>query len=107
MGQALRNIILDPENPKAYENFEKASGAMDKLLGETRALLVAGNKQSDALAKVSELRERQKGLQAEIRELVKQANIEEAKTRLNKEETPVWRDIRQGLHGSDQGSESA
>lgn len=39
MGQALRNIILDPANPKAYENFAKASDAMDKLLGETRELL--------------------------------------------------------------------
>ena len=24
MGQALRNIVLDPANPKAYENHEKA-----------------------------------------------------------------------------------
>jgi methyl-accepting chemotaxis protein len=97
MGQALRNIILDPENPKAYENFEKASGAMDKLLGETRGLVGSDGKQADALARVSELRERQKGMQADIRDQVKQANIEQAKTRLNKDETPVWRDIKQGL----------
>ncbi len=97
MGQALRNIILDPANSKAYENFEKASGAMDKLLGETRTLVGTGNKQAESLAKVLDLRERQKGLQVEIRDLVKQTNIEEAKTRLNKNETPVWREIRQSL----------
>jgi len=97
MGQALRNIILDPANPKAFENFEKASGAMDKLMGETRTLVGTGTKQTEALALVAELRERQKGLQVEIRDLVKQANIEEAKTRLNKDETPVWREIKQGL----------
>jgi len=97
MGQALRNIILDPANAKAYENFDKASGAMDKLLDETRTLVGTGNKQSEAIAKVAEARERQKGLQVKIRDLVKQANIEEAKTRLNKDETPVWREIRQAL----------
>ncbi len=32
MGQALRNIILDPDNPKAYENFDKASNEMDAML---------------------------------------------------------------------------
>ncbi len=97
MGQALRNIILDPSNAKAYENFEKASGTMDKLLDETRALVGVGGKQAEALAKVSEARERQKALQAEIRDLVKQADIEVAKSRLNTSETPVWREIRQAL----------
>ncbi len=97
MGQALRNIILDPANSKAYENFEKASGTMDKLLGETRTLVGSGNKQAETVAKVAELRERQKGLQTGIRDLVKQSSIEEAKTSLNTQETPVWREIRQSL----------
>jgi len=97
MGQALRNIILDPENPKAYANFEKASGEMDKLLTESLSLVGSGNPQSPALNKIAQLREKQKGLQTEIQGLVKQASIEEAKTQLNKEETPVWREIRQGL----------
>ena len=97
MGQALRNIILDPENPKAYANFEKASGEMDKLLTDTQSLVVSGNPQSEVLNKISQLREKQKGLQAEIQGLVKQTSIEEAKTQLNKDETPVWREIKQGL----------
>ena len=29
-GQAIRNIILDPTNPQAYKNFDKASQAFDK-----------------------------------------------------------------------------
>ncbi len=97
MGQALRNIILDPANPKAYENFDKASATMDKLLDETRTLVGSGNRQAEAIAQVATLRERQKGLQQEIRDLVKQANVEAAKVRLNKDETPVWREIRQFL----------
>lgn len=97
MGQALRNIILDPANPKAYENFEKASVAMDKLLEETLGLIASGSNQTEAVNKVAQLRERQKGLQVEVRNLVKADSIEEAKSLLNKDETPVWREIRQGL----------
>jgi methyl-accepting chemotaxis protein len=97
MGQALRNIILDPANPKAYTNFGKASDDMDKLLGETRTLLVAGSEAALAFDKIVQLRDKQKGFQSEIRALVEQADLETAKTRLNKEETPVWRDIKQQL----------
>jgi methyl-accepting chemotaxis protein len=97
MGQALRNIILDPANPKAHTNFGKASEDMDKLLGETRALLVAGSEAALAFDKIVQLRDKQKGFQSEIRALVEQADLETAKTRLNKDETPVWRDIKQQL----------
>jgi len=97
MGQALRNIILDPANPKAYTNFGKASDDMDKLLGETRALLETNSKAAQAFDKIVQLRDKQKGFQREIRELVEQADVETAKTRLNKDETPVWRDIKQQL----------
>ncbi len=97
MGQALRNIILDPDNPKAYANFEKASSTMDTLLDETRALLGAENPQAAALGKVAELRAGQKSMQEEIIGLVKQADIETSKSRLNSGETPVWREIKQGL----------
>jgi methyl-accepting chemotaxis protein len=97
MGQALRNIILDPENPKAYANFDKASGDMDKIMGETRTLVGSGNSQSSALDQISETRDRQKGMQTAIIGLVRQAQIEEAKVLLNKDETPAWREIKQGL----------
>ena len=69
-GQALRNIVLDPANAKAYENFDKASGAIDKLMGETRDLLGSGGPQAEALAKVAQLRETLKAQQLEIRDLV-------------------------------------
>ncbi len=97
MGQALRNIILDPANPKAYENFAKASEAMDKLLGETQPLLLGNSEQASVFAQIVQLRETQKGLQREIREMVEQSNIDTAKIRLNKDETPVWRDIKKHL----------
>src|SRR5690606_35313201 len=35
MGQALRNILLDPNNPQAYKNFEAARKAFDDAHGAT------------------------------------------------------------------------
>ena len=36
MGQALRNIILDPSNPKAYDNLEQARKDFSALMGQGR-----------------------------------------------------------------------
>jgi methyl-accepting chemotaxis protein len=97
MGQALRNIILDPANPKAYENFNKASNEMDKLLEDTKTLLGADGPEATKFAQLVQLRDKQKGLQGEVRGLVEQGDLDAAKSRLNKDETPVWREIRQSL----------
>lgn len=97
MGQALRNIVLDPANPKAYDNFDKAAGTMDTLLTETRALLGADSVAAKALATVAEARTRQTGLQQQIQSLVRAGDLDAAVELLNKSETPVWREIRQGL----------
>jgi methyl-accepting chemotaxis protein len=98
MGQALRNIILDPENPKAYANFAKASEEMDALLAATRPLLASASPDLATFDDIVKFREQQKGFQSEIRESVKQADIDGAKAKLNKDETPVWRKIRASLH---------
>jgi methyl-accepting chemotaxis protein len=97
MGQALRNIILDPANPKAYQNFEKAGKDMDVLLGNTRELVKDDAAQADILGKVSQLRDKQKSLQASIQEQVKNGQIDMAKSQLNQDETPVWREIKKQL----------
>ena len=98
MGQALRNIILDPGNPKAYDNFAKANEAMDALLAPTQAM-VAGLDETTraAMAKVAEQRAKQKGLQQEILSQVKDGAVDTAKQTLNGQETPVWREIRATL----------
>ncbi len=97
MGQALRNIILDPANPKAYSNFEKAGKDMDTLLANTGELVKSDTAQAGLLGKVAQLRDKQKTLQASIQDHVKNSRIDEAKTQLNKDETPVWREIKQLL----------
>ena len=97
MGQALRNIILDPGNAKAYENFDKASKEMDGLMTSTQDLVRQDPGQAEVMGQIASLREKQKGFQAAIQDQVKKSLIDEAKTQLNKEETPTWREIRKRL----------
>jgi len=97
MGQALRNIILDPANQKAYQNFDKASKDMDTLLGDTGELVKGNAAHAEVIGKIGQLRAKQKGLQTAIQDQIKNGQIEEAKAQLNKDETPTWREMRQLL----------
>ncbi|MBM4180062.1 MAG: methyl-accepting chemotaxis protein [Betaproteobacteria bacterium] len=94
MGQALRNIILDPANTKAYENFDKASKEMDTLLTDTRELLREDAAQAEAVSAIASLRTKQQAFQASIQSQLKSGNSEEAKAQLIRDETPTWREIR-------------
>jgi len=91
MGQAMRNIILDPTNPKAYTNFDKASKYMDSLLDDTKARVAGHTALAADLDKVIEIRGQQKDVQQQIRDMVSNGQIEEAKQLLNDQETPAWR----------------
>ncbi len=97
MGQALRNIILDPANPKAYENFDKASQEMDTLLTATSELTRKDPPQAEILGRMGQVREQQKGFQIAIKDKVSNGQIEEAKSQLNQDETPAWREIKMML----------
>ncbi len=97
MGQALRNIILDPANPKAYANFDNAAKEFDGAFDAARKLTAEDPENTKVLTKIGENRSKQKTMQADIIALVKADTIEDAKVKLNKEETPTWRVIRQTL----------
>lgn len=97
MGQALRNIILDPANPKAYENFDKAAKEMDMLFTTAAALVKNEPAIATDLEKIARLRSEQKGVQIQIRERVSAGEIDQAKALLNEQETPTWRSMRKLL----------
>jgi methyl-accepting chemotaxis protein len=95
MGQALRNIVMDPGNRVAHENagkaameFEKASRLALSLAAEPADLKV--------LKEVAALREKQMPIQARI---VGLANTDQAAAiaAISQDETPVWREIRMRL----------
>jgi PAS domain S-box-containing protein len=98
MGQATRNIMLDPENPKAYDNYKNAAAAFDKAAEEAREL-DARSAKSGLPDRILALRAEQKQLHDQIFSLMKERQGDEAKALLNKSETPKWREIRDVLLG--------
>ena len=93
MGQALRNAMLDPANPKAYENYTKAAEAFESVAGKARSL----DEQtftSGLPARIQDLRREQRQIHDRLFALVKNGQGEEARAMLNKEETPKWREMR-------------
>ncbi|HQT31275.1 MAG TPA: methyl-accepting chemotaxis protein [Thiobacillus sp.] len=96
MGQALRNIVMDPANQGAYKNLE-ASSAEFKANSE-KALALAATSPADMkiLEEVAALREQQAPIQAKIVSLAGTDQVA-AIAAISKEETPVWRNIRTRL----------
>jgi len=95
LGQALRNQLLDPGNPKALENHRKAALEFDQKLGAVRNLAAGG--QRELVERISGQRAQQQKMHEELNQLIASGRLEEAKTRINQEETPLWRQIRQAL----------
>ena len=95
MGQALRNIVLDPSNKSAYTNFSGAQTAYDKAFAEVTRLS-AGTPAADALPELARLRDAQAQRQQKVLTLVS-SDVDAAMLSLNAEETPAWRALRTKL----------
>ena len=96
MGQATRNIMLDPANPTAYDNYKNAAAAFEKAV-ESMRLHDALHGKTGLPDKIAAIRGQQKALQDRVFELVKVGKQDEAKAFLNKEETPKWREMRKAM----------
>jgi len=96
MGQALRNIILAPDNEIGYKNLAAARKDFDNALKSSRALVKTDSATDAALAKLENLQQRRAAVQDRIVGLVKIDPASSA-TILNGEETPVWREMRAEL----------
>jgi methyl-accepting chemotaxis protein len=95
-GQAIRNIILDPANPKAYENMEAAQTQFSDQL--QKALSLADS--ADETELLHDLQNRWAAdatVRNRIRDLAKAGQQAEAIQLLNKEETPAWRAVKATL----------
>ena len=93
MGQAARNILLDPGNPKAYENFGRASEDYEQSIKE----LLPKVKNEEALRHLQKNAGLLLPAQKKVIALVKAGDQEAAKALLVAEETPLWREIRSSL----------
>ncbi|WP_200333771.1 methyl-accepting chemotaxis protein [Thiocystis violacea] len=97
MGQALRNVILNPENPKAWVNLDTARNDFQSLLAQSRSVMDEGNPAIEGLKEISSLADTQSALHGQILAAVKAGDTSGAKQLLNSEETPVWRAIKKIL----------
>ena len=93
MGQALRNVMLDPDNPKAFDNYAKAAENFEKLIAsardEDKRLFNSGLPE-----RIDALRGEQRRIHEQLFALVKSGQLDAARALLNKDETPKWREIR-------------
>ena len=92
MGQALRNIVLDPANPQAYKNLDAAREAYDKAYAGT-ATVAKGTVFAAGVDKLPALRAAQAQAQDRVLSLAREQSPETVKM-LNSAETPAWRALR-------------
>jgi methyl-accepting chemotaxis protein len=97
-GQAIRNIILEPANPKAYENRKAAVADYDKAR-EAAEAAAQTPEQKSLMARIGELRAAHAKVQDEVEALVKAdpKDVAPAVAKLRAAETPAWRKLKDEL----------
>ena len=95
MGQALRNMVLDPANPKARDNLIAAQTAYDKAYKET-AVAAQGTPFESQLGALIALRAAQSRAQDKVIAALA-VDAPQAIQTLNTAETPAWRQLRAEL----------
>src|SRR3569832_1484066 len=96
MGQAVRNIVMDPTNQLAYKNLDAASAEFKKASQKALALTTTQPDDLKVLQEEVALREQQIPLHAKVVSLAS-SDQAAAIAVISKEETPVWREIRTRL----------
>jgi methyl-accepting chemotaxis protein len=104
-GQAIRNIILDPANPKAFKNLEAAQQEFGQHLASAQQL-AADTAEAGLLTDIEKRWAANTQLKNRIRDLAKAGQHNDAVQVLNKEETISWREIKDILlqRGKEQAS---
>jgi CHASE3 domain sensor protein len=96
MGQALRNVVMDPANRTAYKNLDDAAAEFGRQQTSMRALLADRPSELAAFDQIAVLRAQQQPIQ---RRVVALAATDQAAAivMIAAEETPVWRQMRDRL----------
>ncbi len=95
MGQALRNIILEPHNPQGHSNLKNAQEKYAQLQDRLKVLANGSSMESSVLEMI-QLRSTLDTHQQEVLKLV-QTDAQMASALLVKTETPAWRALRKVL----------
>ncbi|MBS1142628.1 MAG: methyl-accepting chemotaxis protein [Proteobacteria bacterium] len=97
MGQALRNCVLDPSNPKAFENLEKARKDFGSAREEASKAANAVEGFSSSVSRLGPLAQAQADAQSEVLTALKAGRVDDAKALVNSKETPAWRSLKKAL----------
>jgi len=97
MGQALRNIVLDPAQKKAYENLAESSKKFEQEVARMSELLAKTAEGKETASKLQTGIAQWLPYQKEVVDIV--SNGGDAKTLLVSKETPAWRAVRDILTG--------
>jgi methyl-accepting chemotaxis protein len=97
MGQAQRNILLDPANSKAYQNFDEASKKFDSEVTLVVAHLNRDAAGGELTRKLTDAIAKWRPFQQQILALVKEGKTAEAGSVLVAGETPAWRTVKAEL----------
>jgi methyl-accepting chemotaxis protein len=107
MGQALRNILLDPSNRKAYDNFAAANDVFNKEMDRLFPFLSKEPEGNEIAGRLKTKAEQWQPIQNQVIELVKAGNGQEALALLVAKETPAWRALKDDLLDLVKKSEAA
>jgi len=104
MGQAIRNILLDPRNPKAYANYEKAEQGFN---AHTAAAIRVGGTGFARLGELKTLAAQWQPLRHQVIDTVRAGDVDAGRALLNSHETPAWRAAKSALLDSLKQAEAA
>jgi methyl-accepting chemotaxis protein len=95
--QATRNILLNPADEKAKQNYARAMEEFDKAHGVVTAKYADLPEVKSEITSATEIWKDAVVLQQEVQKLAEEGKKEEALELLVKTETPKWREVRAKL----------
>ena len=96
MGQALRNVVMDPGTRTAYKNLDDAAAEFGRQQARALELLASSPAELATFREIIALRAQQQPIQARIVALAA-TDQAGAIAMIARDETPVWRQIRDRL----------
>ncbi|HEU0265413.1 MAG TPA: hypothetical protein VFR01_06765, partial [Geobacterales bacterium] len=93
--QATRNVILNPKDDTARENYRKAHGEFMSLLDESTAL--ASGPQQDELTRMRGKWLKVHEMKTDVQQLAAAGKQSAAIELLTQRETPAWREVKESL----------
>jgi len=94
-GQATRNVLINPKDEKAKENYKKAHE--DFIKANDEAIKLSAGKMQEELKRIKALWDEDHKLKTEVQELAASGKRDDAIAVLIQKETPKWRDVRSSL----------